>query len=307
MKQNLKPHFRAALKPEGVLELSVYEEIGENFWTGGGVTALNVKEQLESAKSYDRIAVRINSPGGDAFEGVAIRSVLRSTKKPIDVYIDGIAASAASILAMAGDTITMAPGSMMMIHDAWSMCVGNGEDMRKMADTLERVSASIAQVYAERTGMPVADVSALMDEETWMNAEQAVKAGFATHVSAHENASAMALAASFKCLAKLKHLPEELKASSDNEPTQEEPAVHVEETPGDGTGTPSPEQEKEEAVDGSAEKTAEATEAPVLVETPIVPTAAAPVPEPVVEIKPVVEEPTNLSQYEARLKFLRAA
>jgi ATP-dependent protease ClpP protease subunit len=180
MKQNLKPHFRAALKPEGVLELSVYEEIGENFWTGGGVTALNVKEQLESAKSYDRIAVRINSPGGDAFEGVAIRSVLRSTKKPIDVYIDGIAASAASILAMAGDTITMAPGSMMMIHDAWSMCVGNDEDMRKM-------------------------------------------------------------------------------------------------------------------------------EAPVLVETPIVPTAAAPVPEPVVEIKPVVEEPTNLSQYEARLKFLRAA
>jgi ATP-dependent protease ClpP protease subunit len=301
MKANLKPHFRAALKPEGVLELSVYDEIGENFFTGGGVTALSVKEQLESAKSYDRIAVRINSPGGDAFEGMAIRSVLRSTKKPIDVYIDGIAASIASIIAMAGDTITMAPGSMMMIHDAWSMCVGNNEDMRKMADTLERVSASIAQVYAERTGLPVADVAALMDEETWMNAEQAVKAGFATHVSTHENAPAMALAASFKGLAKLKHLPEELKAASDDEPNHEEPAVSAEE----GACQSSPEHQKEEAVEDPAEKTVEAAVAPVLVETPAV--AAAVVPDPGVEAQPVVEKPTNLSQYEARLKFLRAA
>jgi len=207
----LKPHFRAAVKADGVLELCIYEEIGFDFWTGGGVTADSVKAQLDQAGSYNSISLRINSPGGDAFEGVAINSLLKAQNKPIAVFVDGIAASAASIIAMAGDEITMAPGAMMMIHDAWSMCIGNDEDMRKMADTLERVSASIAQVYVDRTGKPIDEVSSLMDAETWMSAEECVANGFATAVSKHQDRAAMALASSFKALAKMKRVPDQLR------------------------------------------------------------------------------------------------
>ena len=206
----LKPHFRAALQPDGILELAVYEEIGENFWTGGGVTAQTVKQQLDANPQHNRIAVRINSPGGDAFEGMAILSLLRSQKKPVDVYVDGIAASAAAIVAMAGDTITMFSGAMLMIHDAWSMCVGDDEDMRKMADTLSRVSDSIAQVFTERTGKPKDEIRKLMDEETWMSADEALAGKFATNVVDMKNDRALALAGSFKALNKMKKVPKEL-------------------------------------------------------------------------------------------------
>lgn len=208
----LKPCFRAAIKDDDTLEICVYEEIGENFWTGGGVTANSVKQALDQAGDYDRITLRINSPGGDAFEGIAIRSLLRSQAKPVDVYIDGVAASAASIIAMAGDTITMATGSMMMIHNAWSMCVGNSRDMRQMAATLDSVDASIADVYTDRTGKSAEDVKALMDVESWMGADECVKEGFATAVSKHQDKSAMALGMKFKNLAEAKHMKDVAKA-----------------------------------------------------------------------------------------------
>jgi ATP-dependent protease ClpP protease subunit len=211
----LIPHFRAAVKEDDILEMCVYEEIGENFWTGGGVTADSVKKVLDEADEYDRIAVRINSPGGDAFEGIAIRSLLRSQSKPVDVYIDGVAASAASIIAMAGDTITMATGSMMMIHNAWSMCVGNARDMRQMATTLDAVDGSIAQVYVDRTKKPLEDVKALMDAESWMSADECLEKGFATNVSKHEDKSAMALGKKFKNLVEAKRPKDIMKALKD--------------------------------------------------------------------------------------------
>lgn len=207
----VKPGFRAALKDNGVLEMTVYEEIGAD-WFGTGVTAKSFKQQIDAAGPFNRIAVRINSPGGDAFEGCAIFNLLRAQKKPVDVAIDGLAASAASIIAMAGDTITMGHNAMMMIHDAWSICIGNDEDMRKMADTLAKVSESIAQTYVDRTGKSMDDVKVLMDAETWMSAEECLAGGFATAIAKDDSAGAMALASSFKSLAKLKNVPEQLKA-----------------------------------------------------------------------------------------------
>ena len=100
-----KPFFKAALQGDGTLELSVYEDIGVNWWDGAGITAKTVKQAIDDAGAFDQILVRINSPGGDASEGIAIYNPLRSMRTPVAVCVDGIAASSASIDAMAGDTL----------------------------------------------------------------------------------------------------------------------------------------------------------------------------------------------------------
>jgi ATP-dependent protease ClpP protease subunit len=209
-----KPQFKAALKDD-TLELLVYEEIGVDWWTGAGVTAKGVKDAMDAAGAFSAIRVRINSPGGDAFEGAAIYSLLRAQGKPVNVFVDGIAASAASIIAMAGETITMSQVAMMMVHNAWTLCAGDAGDMRKCADTLDKVSGSIAQAYVLRTGKSAEEIKAIMDEETWMGAQDCVDAGFATDVASAgeaESAEAMALAGSFRALKKMRRVPERLKA-----------------------------------------------------------------------------------------------
>jgi len=206
-----KPCFRASVTPAGEFEILIYEDIGYDWWSGGGITAKNVREELDRAGAYSKIALRINSPGGDAFEGIAIGNVLKSAGKPIDVYVDGIAASAASVVAMCGGKITMAHNAMMMIHNAWGVCMGEASDMKKMGDTLEKISSSIAQTYADKTGKPLAEITALMDAETWMSAEDCVSMGFATAIAAETNEPAMAMARGFKVLDKMKAVPEALK------------------------------------------------------------------------------------------------
>jgi ATP-dependent protease ClpP protease subunit len=220
----LKPCFRAAVKSDGTLELLVYEEIGIDWWTGEGVTAASVKEQIDAAGIFSKIAVRINSPGGDAFEGVAIFNVIRAQGKPVNVFVDGIAASAASIVAMAGDTRTMGSGAMLMIHNAWSSCVGYAEDMRKMADTLDKVSASVASIYVERGGITAEKAKQLMDAESWLSGTDALELGLATALAEPEpddGAAALALARSFKALKRLKKVPAVLTAEDDPEPAPE--------------------------------------------------------------------------------------
>jgi ATP-dependent protease ClpP protease subunit len=225
MQLKTKAQFRASLQTDGTLELLVYEDIGENWWDGSGVTAKAVKQQLEANPNYSRIAVRINSPGGDAFEGIAILNLLKAQKRPVNVFIDGIAASAASIIAMAGDTITMGSSAMMMIHNAWTVCMGDGDDMRKCGDTLDRISESVGQAYVDKTGKTAKEVKSLMDAETWMGAQECVDNGFATAVASDSDDDAMALAKSFRSLAKMKHLPEQLKAPKANAEENDGPCI----------------------------------------------------------------------------------
>ena len=142
-----------------------------------------VKEQIDFAGKYSKLSIRINSPGGDAFEGQAIFSLLRSLKKPIDVCVDGVAANAASIICMAGDTITMAPGGLLMIHEAQGGCVGTAADMRQMAEALGTVTGAIAETYAARTGIAKTEVLRMMAVETWLTAAEALELGFATSVA----------------------------------------------------------------------------------------------------------------------------
>lgn len=220
-KAGSKPFFRAAVRNAstggaGVLEMMVYEQIGENWWTGEGITAKNVKQTVDRMNgAFSRVMLRINSPGGDAFEGVAILNLLRSLGKPIDVCVDGIAASAASIIAMAGDTITMGSGAMMMIHNAWSMVAGNAAALTKEAETLAAIDTSIAQTYVDRTGQELSAVKAMMDAETWMGADECIEKGFATGKSAPNRAEdserALNMARGFKALTRFTRVPSALK------------------------------------------------------------------------------------------------
>src|SRR5690606_32484408 len=162
--------------------ISILDVIGEDYWSGTGVTANRISAALRSIG--DRaITVRINSPGGDMFEGIAIYNILRTHPAKVTAEILGWAASAASIIAMAGDEIRMGPGSFMMVHNAWGLVIGNRHDMREAASLFDQFDAALADIYEVRTGMKRADIEQLMDAETFMNPAQAVGYGFADGIT----------------------------------------------------------------------------------------------------------------------------
>lgn len=179
---------------DGDTTISLFDVIGEDGWSGGGVTANRISAALRSIGSKD-ITVRINSPGGDMFEGIAIYNLLRAHPARVTVEVLGWAASAASVIAMAGDEIRMGLGSFMMVHNAWGVVIGNRHDMRDAATLFDRFDAAIADIYQARTGMKRADIEQLMDAETFMAAAQTVEYGFAdvvddTEIHPETNASA---------------------------------------------------------------------------------------------------------------------
>jgi len=164
-------------------DLYIYDEIvpaaiAEWF---GGVSAEGLIEQL-SEITASTINVRINSPGGSVFEAIAIYNTLVSHSAVINVYVDALAASAASVVAMAGDKITMMVGSQMMIHDAIGIEMGNAAEMRAMADFLDKQSDNIASIYCAKAGGDNADWRAIMLAETWMFADEAVELGLAEEI-----------------------------------------------------------------------------------------------------------------------------
>ncbi|MCO7728367.1 Clp protease ClpP [Brucella intermedia] len=170
--------FAAAPGADADATISIFDVIGEDGWTGGGVTAKRISAALRSIGNRD-VIVRINSPGGDMFEGIAIYNLLRAHPAKVTVEVLGWAASAASIIAMAGDDIRMGLGSFMMVHNAWGLVIGNRHDMREAANLFDQFDAAIADIYAARTGMERAHIEQLMDAETFMAAAQAVEYGFA--------------------------------------------------------------------------------------------------------------------------------
>ncbi|WP_199572743.1 head maturation protease, ClpP-related [Streptomyces murinus] len=155
-------------------EVMLYDEVGGWF----GATADQFIADLRGVTAPN-LRVRINSPGGSVFEGIAIANALRSHPANVTVQVDGIAASIASVIAMAGDRIEMAPNTMLMIHDASGMCMGNAADMAEMAELLDLISDNIADAYAARAGGTRDDWRALMRNETWYLPDDAVQAGLA--------------------------------------------------------------------------------------------------------------------------------
>lgn len=162
--------------------ISIYDVIGEDPWTGGGFTAKRMSAALR-AIGKNEVTVNINSPGGDMFEGIAIYNLLREHKAKVTINVMGWAASAASIIAMAGDEIRMGLGTFMMVHNAWGIVIGNRHDMRDGAKLFDGFDAAIADIYEARTGMKRAAIEKLMDAETFMGPSQAVENGFADVVA----------------------------------------------------------------------------------------------------------------------------
>lgn len=162
--------------------LRLYDPI--DSWGGyWGVSAREFADTLDDLDDdVDTIELHLNSPGGEVFEGIAILNALRRHQARIVVVVDGLAASAASFIAMAGDEVIMARNAELMIHDAWGVGVGNAETMRDLADRLDKVSDNIADVYASKAGGDVADWRAAMRDETWYSADEAVAAGLADRV-----------------------------------------------------------------------------------------------------------------------------
>lgn len=157
------------------MSLNLFGVVGEDF------TSASVAAALTGAGD---LTVRINSGGGYAHEGAAIHALLTAHPGNVDVEIIGIAASAASLIAMAGKTITMADGAVLMIHDPLNITVGNSADHAKTIEELESYARAYARIYAKRSGKTEVEARAVMKAETWLDGDQAVKAGFATSTNA---------------------------------------------------------------------------------------------------------------------------
>ncbi len=161
-------------------EILIMDIIGKDMF-GAGITAPNIKDQLDSFDGSD-ITVRVNSPGGDVFEGLTIFNLLDQYAGNVTVMIDGYAASIASVIALAGDERKISENAMFMLHNPFTFAVGDASDMRKQADLLDKVKDSLITTYHSKTGMDGGELSDIMDAETWWDAEQSKANGFATSI-----------------------------------------------------------------------------------------------------------------------------
>lgn len=187
----------------GEAEILLYDNIGEDPWFGGGVSAKAFNDALQAAGKVP-ISLRINSGGGSVFEGAAMYNMLRRHPKPVSVYVDGLAASIASVIAMAGETVQMGETSWIMIHDPWTFALGSASELRQQADLLDSLGDELVLAYTRKTGLSAADVKSLMAGETWFNPTDAVDKGFADSIFESQKAAAWAPFDRFG----YKHIPE---------------------------------------------------------------------------------------------------
>lgn len=170
--------YRVINKTSTSAEIFIYDEIGYY-----GVDAQGFIDELSSLGNFSEITLRLNSPGGDVFDALAILNYLRDLDAHITVKVDSLAASAASFLAMAGDIVEMMPSSKMMIHEASGLAYGESGDLRTMADLLDDTSETIAEIYAGRAGGETSDWRKAMKATTYYSAEEAVESGLADRVA----------------------------------------------------------------------------------------------------------------------------
>jgi ATP-dependent Clp protease protease subunit len=199
-----KAFYEIKASADGSAEILIYDEIGAGWFTEGQ-TAKQFATDLKALGKITALTIRINSPGGDVFEGQAIYSQLKSHKARKTVVIDGLAASIASLIAMAGDELLMPENAMLMIHDPAGLALGTADDMRKSAEMLDKIKSSMVSVYAKKSGLDREEIAAIMNEETWFTAQDAVDQGFADRVT-----DAVPLAATFD-LSKFRKVPEPLR------------------------------------------------------------------------------------------------
>ena len=158
-------------------ELRLYGPISSNSWYDDDViTSKQVEDAIKDFEG-EEINVRINSPGGDVFESIAISNTLKNLNAKVNIVVDGLAASGGSIIAMAGDTVRMYANSTMMIHNAWTVAMGNAKELRKYAEDLDVIDSSVRKTYASRFNGSEEDLISLLDNETYLTAEQCLAYG----------------------------------------------------------------------------------------------------------------------------------
>ncbi len=205
-------------------DIFVYGEVTKYAWEEyGEVSAQVFKKELDDLGDVETINLHINSPGGSVFEGINIYNMLKMHKAKVDVYIDALAASIASVIAMCGDTVYMHKNSMMMIHHAMTGAWGNAKQLRKAADDIEKISKTSCQTYLDRAGDKLTEetLQELLDAETWLSADEAFSYGLCDVVLAENQAVASISEDLFK---NYKNIPKQLKIGQTNEVSAEEMA-----------------------------------------------------------------------------------
>ena len=160
-------------------DIYIYGDIYDSWWDDESNSAISLKDKLLSLGDISEINLHINSLGGDVFEGIAMFNLLKQHKANVKVYIDGVAASIASVIAMAGDTIYMPKNSMMMIHNCWTGAVGNSKEFRKIADDLDKIMEASIESYMSKINITKEKLKELLDNESWLTAQECYDMGFA--------------------------------------------------------------------------------------------------------------------------------
>lgn len=171
-------------KDDNSLDIDIYEDIEPAGWFSEG-SAMTLKNVLNDNKGVKNINVRINSLGGDIFEGIAMYNLLKDNPANVTVKVDGIAASSASIIAMAGDKIIMPSNAMLMIHNCWTYAIGNSAELRKIADDMDKIMESAKNTYLNKCGEKIKkdELDTILDEETYLSAQEALDYGFIDEIS----------------------------------------------------------------------------------------------------------------------------
>lgn len=200
-----------------VRTLTIDGVIAEESWFDDDITPKMFRDELFNGSGD--IELYINSPGGDCIAASQIYTMLMEYTGNVTVKIDGLAASAASVIAMAGTEVLMSPTSMLMIHNPWTMAMGDHNDMQKAIDVLNEVKESIINAYELKTGMSRAKISRLMEDETWMNAKKAVDLGFADGVL-EQTVAIVGAPVAFSSASVIRNLTNKIKSKSEAETEQ---------------------------------------------------------------------------------------
>lgn len=193
--------------------MSIDGEIVDEEFEDTDVSASGFRDALNHLGDIKELNLHINSPGGSVFQGIAIYNMLKESKAKVNIYVDGVAASIASVIAMAGDSIFMSSNSMMMIHNPYTYMVGNANELRKAADFMDKLTDASKQAYLDKAGDKLTNdkIQEIMDDETWLSAQEAVDLGLADEILAPVQVAASINNPFAK---QFKHMPSELLESA---------------------------------------------------------------------------------------------
>lgn len=194
----------------GAGELYIYGDIVSYQWDDSDTTAQSFKNALDALGDINTLNVYINSPGGSVFQGQAIYTILKRHQAAVNVHVDGVAASIASVIAMAADKVLMPRNAMMMVHNPWTYAMGNAQDLRKQADDLDKIKESLVEAYLSKTGEHLSreKLAEIMDNETWLTAQECFDYGLCDEIV---EAKEIAASANTELLNMYKNVPESLK------------------------------------------------------------------------------------------------